>query len=193
VDRPPARPAGLSADGLPPDEAAGLAWLVCRYLAAYGPATVADIQTWSGLTRLREVVEPLRPALATFVNDDGKELYDLPGAPRPGPDADAPVRLVAEFDNLVLSHADRSRVIAGGNRKRLYTKNGIFPGTVLVDGFVLGMWRLSQAARAATLTVEMFESVSRRDRDAIGEEGERMLAFAAPNAQSRDIRLADIV
>jgi hypothetical protein len=192
LDGPPAWPAGLPGDGLPPGEPAGMAWLVCRYLAAYGPATVADIQAWSGLTRLRDVVERLRPALVTFASDEGRELFDLPGAPRPGPDTEAPVRLVAEFDNLILSHADRSRVIADDNRKRLYTKNGIFPGTVLVDGFVVGMWRLSRAARAATLTVEMFEDIPRRDRDAIGEEGEQMLGFAAPDAASRDIRLAGI-
>jgi hypothetical protein len=113
------------------------------------------VQAWSGLTRLREVVERLRPALRTFRDDYRRELFDLPYAPRPDPDTPAPARLVAEFDNLVLSHQDRSRVISDQNRKRLFTRNGIFPGTVLVAGFAAGIWRISQAGTAATLPAAM--------------------------------------
>jgi hypothetical protein len=100
-----------------------------RYLAAFGPATVRDIQAWSGPTRLREPVERLRPSLRIFRDGRGYELFDLPESPRPDPATPAPVRLVAEFDNLVLSHAGRTRVISEQNRKRLFTRNGIFPGT----------------------------------------------------------------
>jgi hypothetical protein len=167
----------------------GLGWLVRKYLAAFGPATVADVQAWSGLTRLREAVDPLRPDLRTFRDEDGRELFDLPDAPRPGPDAPAPARLIAEFDNLVLSHADRSHVISDGHRKRLYTRNGIFPGTVLADGAVVGIWRLSQAAGTATLTIELFQPVPRSARDGITAEGAAMLAFAAPTA-AHDIQFA---
>jgi hypothetical protein len=172
------------------DEGAGLDWLVRRYLAAFGPATVQDVQAWSGLTRLREVVERLRPALRTFRDDCRRELFDLPDAPRPDPDTPAPARLVAEFDNLVLSHQDRSRVISDQNRKRLFTRNGIFPGTVLVAGFAAGIWRISQAGAAATLIVELFGPVTGTDREDIIREGERMLAFAAPAAEQRDVRFA---
>ncbi len=164
--------------------------LVTRYLAAFGPATVLDVQAWSGLTRLREVVERLRPGLRTFRDEQGAELFDLPGAPRPAPDAPAPVRLVAEFDNLILSHADRTRIIAEPNRQRMFTRNGIFPGTVLVDGFVVGMWRIARSRGTATLIIEMFEPVSRRDRDAVTDEGGRLLAFAAPDAPAHDIQFA---
>jgi hypothetical protein len=177
--------------GAPLDERAGLDWLVCRYLAAFGPATIADVQAWSGLTRLREVVERLRPALRIFRDEDGRELFDLPDAPRPEPDTPAPVRLVAEFDNLALSHQDRSRVISAQDRGRLFTRNGIFPGTVLVAGFVTGTWRMSQAAGTATLMVELFGPIADADRDAISREGERMLDFAAPAARTRDIRFAE--
>jgi hypothetical protein len=174
------------------DEHAGLDWLVRRYLAAFGPATVQDVQAWSGLTRLREITDRLRPGLRTFRDEHGRELFDLPDSPRPDPDTPAPVRLVAEFDNLTLSHADRSRVISDQDRKRLFTRNGIFPGIVLVAGFAAGTWRISQAAGATALTVELFGQVADADRDAIRLEGERMLAFAAPTDGPRDIRFAHL-
>jgi hypothetical protein len=166
--------------------------VVLRYLAAFGPATVADAQAWSGLTRLREVTERLRKRLRTFRDEQGRELFDLPDAPRPDRDTPAPVRLVAEFDNLILSHADRTRVISEPDRQRLYTKNGIFPGTVLIDGFVRGMWRITIARRAAVLTVEMFGPVGGRDRDAVAAEGERLLEFAAPGSPDAEFRFGPI-
>jgi hypothetical protein len=172
-------------DGLDP------AGVVTRYLAAFGPATVRDVQAWSGLTGLRAVIEALRPGLVTFRGEDGAELFDLPDAPRPPGDTPAPVRLVAEFDNLVLSHADRTRIISEENRGRLYTINGIFPGTVLMDGFVAGMWRLSTARGSATLTIELWEPVPKAERGTVEAEGERLLAFAAPTA-SHDIRFGPI-
>src|SRR6516165_7818542 len=165
--------------------------LITRYLAAFGPATVADVQAWSGLTRLGEVVDRLRPGLRAFRDEPGRELFDLPEAPRPAPDTPAPVRLVAEFDNLILSHADRARVVSDGNRLRLYTRNGIFPGTVLHDGFVAGVWRLTRSRRTAVLTVELFGSVPSRDRDAVGAEAQRLLGFAAPG-NTHEIRFAPI-
>jgi Winged helix DNA-binding domain len=159
-----------------------LTGLVTRYLAAFGPATVRDIQAWSGLTGLRAVVEALRPGLVTFRSRDGAELFDLPDAPRPPGDTPAPVRLVAEFDNLVLSHADRTRIISEDHRGRLSTINGIFPGTILIDGFVAGMWRLTTARGTAALTLEVWDPVAKTERDALVTEAERMLEFAAPGA-----------
>jgi hypothetical protein len=128
----------------------------------------------------------------TFRDERGKELFDLPDAPRPAPGTPAPVRLVAEFDNLVLSHADRARVISPAHRQRLNTRNGIFPGTVLVDGFVAGIWRIARARGTATLTVEMFTSVSQADRDAVVAEAERLLGFAAAG-DGHEIRFAPLV
>jgi DNA glycosylase AlkZ-like len=175
-----------------PDDREQLDSLVRRYLAAFGPAGAKDAQAWSGLTGLREVMERLRPGLRTFRDERGTELFDLPEAPRPDPESPAPVRLVAEFDNLLLSHADRGRIISEENRKRLFTRNGIFPGTVLADGFAAGMWRLTQARAAATLTVELFGPLTKRDHDALIREAGRLLEFSAPDAQARDIRLAPI-
>jgi hypothetical protein len=165
--------------------------LVKRYLAAFGPATVQDVQVWSGLTRLREVAERMRPGLRTFRDEDGHELFDLPEAPRPGPDTPAPVRLVAEYDNLILSHADRSRIMSDECRKRLFSLPNVFPGTVLVDGFVAGRWRMIRSRAAATLTVELFgERGSGHDRDALTAEAGRVLAFAAPQAGVHEVRFA---
>lgn len=184
--------------GAPLDASSSPDQLVRRYLAAFGPATVRDMQAWSGLTGLREVAERLRPSLRIFQNGIVGELFDLPDAPRPDPGTPAPVRLVAEFDNLVLAHADRTRVLSDASRKRLYRINGVFPGTVLVGGFAAGMWRISRSPAAArspaavTLNIEVFGPVSAADRDALTAEGERMLEFAAPDAEARDIRFAPI-
>jgi hypothetical protein len=166
-----------------------LAGLVTRYLGAFGPATVRDVAAWSGLTGLRAITEELRPSLVTFRDEQGAELFDLPSAPRPDEAAPAPVRLAAEFDNLLLSHADRSRVVHPGHLKRFYTINGIFPGSVLIDGFVAGMWRLARTKGAATLTVELFGSAPEKDQ--VAQEAERMLAFCAAGV-ARDIRFGPI-
>ncbi len=168
---------------------ADLAGLVTRYLGAFGPATVGDVQAWCGLTGLKAVMEQLRPSLATFTDERGAELFDLPSAPRPGGDVPAPVRLVAEFDNLMLSHADRSRVVSAANLSRFYAANGIFPGSVLIDGFVAGTWRLGRDKTAATLTIELFAPV--RDWSSLVEEAGRMLAFCAPDA-SHDVRFTPV-
>src|SRR5580693_15169 len=176
------RPLAASAS---PDE------VVLRYVAAFGPATVADAQAWSGLTGLREVVGRLRPQLRTFRDEQGRELFDLPDAPRPDPDTPVPVRLVAEFDNLILSHADRARVISEPDRQRLYSKNGIFPGTVLIDGFVRGMWRVTAARGVAILAIELFGEAD-DDRDAVAAEGERLLEFVAPGSPDAEIRFGPI-
>jgi hypothetical protein len=178
--------------GRPLEPAVTAEYVVLRYLAAFGPATVADAQAWSGLTRLREVFGRLRPRLRTFRDEQGRELFDLPDTPRPDPDTPAPVRLVAEFDNLILSHADRARIISEPDRQRLSSRNGIFPGTVLIDGFARGMWRVTTARGAAVLAVELFGAVGGGDRDAVTAEGQRLLEFAAPGTPDGEIRFGRI-
>jgi Winged helix DNA-binding domain len=173
----------------PETQAQTLAGLVTRYLGAFGPATVRDAAAWSGLTGLRAVMDQLRPSLVTFRDEQGAELFDLPSAARPGEDVPAPVRLAAEFDNLLLAHADRSRVVHADHLKQFYTINGIFPGAVLIDGFVAGMWRLARTKSTATLTIELFGST--RGRDQVAQEAELMLAFCAPEA-AHDIRFGPI-
>ena len=186
------RRSGEPAYPVPPASPAELAQLVTRYLGAFGPATVRDVQAWSGLTGLKAVLEQLRPSLVTFRDEQGAELFDLPTAPRPGEDTPAPVRLAAEFDNLVLSHAERSRVVSPEATSRLYTVNGVIPATVLVDGFVAGMWRLARTREGATVTIEMFGPERDRERDALIAEANRVLAFAAPGADG-SVRFAPLV
>jgi len=183
------RPSGEPAHPFPAASPAELAHLVTRYLGAFGPATVRDVQAWSGLTGLKAVLERLRPCLVTFRDEQGAELFDLPTAPRPGADVPAPVRLTAEFDNLLLSHAERSRIVTPEATSRLYTVNGVIPGAVLVDGFAAGMWRLTRSRDEAAVTIEMFGPV--RERDALTAEAERVLAFGAPGA-AHQVRFAPL-
>jgi hypothetical protein len=162
--------------------------LLLRYLGAFGPATVADMGTWSGLSALREVVEALRPRLRVFNDQRGRELLDLPDAPRLDPDTPAPVRFLPEYDNVLLSHADRSRVLDPGRLPPLAPGNGGRLGTVLLDGRFAATWRIARFAHGALLTVEPFGAPARADRAALEEEGRRLLAFVAGDA-AHDVRI----
>jgi hypothetical protein len=177
--------------GSPLDPAPSLEQTVLRYLGAFGPATVKDVQTWSGLTRLREVIEQIRPRLLTFRDESGKELFDVPEASRPDPDTQAPPRFLPEFDNLILSHADRSRVITDEYRKVISSKNGMVPATFLVDGFVRGTWKTERSRSRANLEIKPFEPLAREDRDALAEEGERLIRFTGEGAEAFEIYFAE--
>ncbi|MEU8193767.1 winged helix DNA-binding domain-containing protein [Microbispora amethystogenes] len=163
--------------------------MVLRYLAAFGPASVADMRVWSGLTGLRSVVKRLD--LVAYRDENGVELLDVPCAAPPEPDAEAPVRFLPEFDNLLLSHADRRRIIADEHRRRVFTVNGIIRATILVDGFVAGLWRIERAGETATLEIEPFAPLAPAVRDALADEGERLLGFAADRAASHAVRFLD--
>ena len=162
--------------------------LVLRYLAAFGPSTVADAQAWSGLSPLREAFESLRPSLVTFRDERKRELFDIPTAPRPDPDTPAPVRFVPDFDNLVLSHDDRARVIAAEHRPRMTTKNLQVRATILVDGMVAGTWKSERKRKTAVLVIEPFGVVAKRMRALLEAEGESLLAFLEEDATNREIR-----
>ena len=162
--------------------------LVLRYLAAFGPATVADAQAWSGLGPLRDVFESLRPALVTFRDERKRELFDLPTAPRPDPDTPAPVRFVADFDNLVLAHDDRTRIIAAEHRPRITTKNLQVRATILVDGMVAGTWKSERKRKTAVLVIEPFGVIGKRMRALLEAEGESLLTFLEEDATDREIR-----
>jgi hypothetical protein len=168
-----------------PDES--LAHLVHRGLAGFGPMTLADLAAWSGLAIavLRPVVESLR--LVRRPGPGDRELLDVPRAPVVGGDVAAPPRLLAPFDNTILSHADRTRVIDDDTR-RTVIRSGIVDPVVLVDGFARGRWKVARAKRSAELVVEAFGPVPRGHLRALREEAERTLAFAEPEAERRVVR-----
>ena len=143
--------------------------LVLRYLTAFGPATVMDMQNWSGLTKLREVFKRLR--LRVLRGDDGRELFDVPDAPLPDPDTPAPVRFLPLYDNVTLGHKDRSRIVppeAGA----LFTGTNSFWSAVLIDGFVRGSWRYD-----GEMHLRFADDVTNAERDEVEAEGERLRAF----------------
>ncbi|MFF8789303.1 winged helix DNA-binding domain-containing protein [Streptomyces sp. NPDC015125] len=160
--------------------------VLLRYLAAFGPASVKDMQTWCGLTRLREVVDPLRPQLRTFRDESGVELFDLPDAVLPDPDTEAPVRFLPEFDNAALSHADRTRILAPEYRGRTWDRNVAYR-VLLVDGTIRGLWRIDTVGDTAALTIEPFAPLGGKEREAVEDEAAGVLRMTAPEA-AYDIR-----
>ncbi|HEX8769174.1 MAG TPA: winged helix DNA-binding domain-containing protein [Acidimicrobiales bacterium] len=166
--------------------------MVVRYLGAFGPASVADVQVWSGLSRLAEVVERLRPQLDTFSDEHGRELFDLRDGPRPDEDTPAPPRFLPDYDNLLRSHGDRTRVIADEHRRALSTANGVVPGTVLVDGVVAATWWITRAKKAATLHVKPFARLTKPEEHDVRREANGLLQFAAADAGEQDVYLESV-
>jgi hypothetical protein len=162
--------------------------LVQRYLAAFGPASVQDAQAWSGLPRLKDVFEALRPELVTFRDERKRELFDLPDAPRPGSDVPAPIRFLPDFDNLVLAHDDRTRFIAPEHRSRIVTKNLLVRATFLVNGRVAGLWRVERRKATAILVLEPFAPLAKKTLAALEAEGDALLKFVEEDAAAREVR-----
>lgn len=163
--------------------------LVLRYLAAFGPATIADAQAWSSIPNLAPVFAALRPRLVTFPRPRKSELFDLPRAPRPHEDVPAPIRFVPAFDNLILSHADRTRIIADEHRARVSTKNLQILATFLIDGFVAGTWEIQETKKKASLTMSPFAAVPRNVKSELVHEAEKLVRFACKGASSFDVVL----
>lgn len=178
--------------GSDPPDGGDVRALVYRYLAAFGPASVMDAQSWSGLTRLREVFDQMRPQLRVWRGEGGGELFDLPEAPRPDPHTPAPARFLPEYDNLLFSHADRGRVNPEGRGVPLFPGNGAALGYFLLDGVYAGLWRTERLGGKRTgnagdtervlLTIEHFGALSPADRAQLTDEGLRLLDFLAPQA-----------
>jgi hypothetical protein len=187
-------PFGLAEDWIgrcdPPDLA--LQELIRRYLGAFGPATVTDAQTWLGISGLKPTFAALRPDLVVFRGERGKEYFDLPNAPRPPAETPAPVRFLPDFDNLLLSHADRTRVIADDHRRIVYQKGNLrLLPTFLVDGVIAGMWRSERKRKDATLTITPFAPLSPATQRALAEEGEGLIRFIEDDAATHAVAFAE--
>jgi hypothetical protein len=161
--------------------------LILRYLAAFGPASVKDIQLWSGARGLQHTLDELRPILLTFRDEQGKELFDLPQAPRPAAETPAPVRFLPDFENLLLSYVDRRRIIADKYRPLLFTGNSRLI-TFLVDGFVGGTWKIERQPASITLIIQPFEPLSQEVQRQLSEEGEQLLHWIEEDAESYEIQ-----
>jgi hypothetical protein len=144
--------------------------MVRRYLRAFGPATPADATAWSGVGGMRQVFEDLRPELRTFQDEAGRELFDVEDGLLPDEDTEAPVRFLPEYDNTLLAHKDRSRVIADEHRKLIYIGAGLMVGTVLLDGLASATWRIKDGE----LSLEPFRRLTKAERKAIEPEAEAL-------------------
>jgi len=166
--------------------------LVWRCLAAFGPATLADIAQFAGQVppRVRPTLERLAPKLRTFSDQEGRLLYDLPRAVRPGADVPAPVRFLPRYDELLISYKHRDRVIAPAHRRAVYTKNAIVEAVFTVDGFAAGTWGLVRTKGEAILRVAPFARLPPRERAAVEAEGRDLLSFLAPDATMMGVRFA---
>jgi len=169
--------------GAAPDQVA------LRYLAAFGPASARDIAAWSGWSGVGDLVERLRPRLRTFADEAGRELLDLPGAPLPAADTPAPVRFLPEWDNVLVAHADRERIMPPEHRDALVTQY-LGRAMVLVDGFVRGWWRVERGRSAATLRVSLLDDGARAQAGAVHDEGVALLDFVAGDASRREVVVA---
>jgi hypothetical protein len=173
--------------GAPVEPGASPQELVRRHLAAFGPASAADVQAWCGLTGMAAVLEEMRPGLRAFRTEAGRELLDLPDATRPDEDVPAPARLLPEFDSLVLAHADRTRVIADEHRAGLVTRNLRVRATFLWDGFAAGTWTAQRTRGTATLTLTPFARLPRGATKALEGEAEALIRFTEPEAKDHQI------
>ncbi|MCO1594451.1 winged helix DNA-binding domain-containing protein [Micromonospora sp. RHAY321] len=153
--------------------------LVRRYLAAFGPAATADLRAWCGLAGLPRAVTALRAELVTFRDERGRQLIDLPDAPRPDPDTPAPVRFLPAFDNAVLGYHDRSRIVDDAHRGLSVAGERV----VLVDGRVAATWGVA----AGTVTVTPLGRFSRTERAAVAEQGQELASFLSGGESDRAI------
>ncbi|WP_370961519.1 winged helix DNA-binding domain-containing protein [Amycolatopsis sp. cg9] len=167
---------GRDVDPLAEDDAVGQV-LVRRYLAAYGPAATADLRAWSGLAGLPAAVKAVREELVAFRDERGRELLDLPDAPRPDPDTPAPVRFLPAFDNAILGYDDRSRIIDDAHRGLSVAGERV----VLVDGRVAATWQ----ATDETVVVKPLRRLTKAERTEVAAEGGELASFRSDGESDR--------
>lgn len=160
-----------------------------RYLAAFGPATGADLVAWCRVTGLGEVIARLRPRLRVLHDADGRELFDVPGAPHPSANTPAPPRFLPDYDNVLLSHVDRNHVFPDVHRRVIQTTNGVLPGAVLVDGSVAASWSVERDGDRARLLIRPLDLPDSARPD-VREEGFGLLTLVAADARRTEVVFA---
>lgn len=170
-------------DDTPPDD------LVLRYLAAFGPASAADAQAWSGFQGLGAVLERMRPKLRVVTDERGRELFDAPDAEIASEDVAAPARFLPEFDNLIVGRSEE-RFLAKGHRSKVFLSGLRVIPTVLVDGLVAATWKTERKKNVATLAIEPFAAFAKKVKAEVEEEGEALLRFIEPDAKTFELGFA---
>jgi winged helix DNA-binding protein len=176
--------------GARPAEDDAIAHLIRRAIAAFGPVTLADIARFAGQSpaRIRPVLERMRPSLATFVDEQRRQLFDLPRSPRPDGETRAPIRFLPRYDEALIAYQHRDRIIASRHRPAIYSNNAIIEAVLLVDGAVEGIWALERTKGDAILRIKPFAKLRPRDRAEAAAEGERLARFMAPDATTHGVR-----
>jgi hypothetical protein len=170
-----------------------VAALVRGYLASCGPANINDLQTWTGISGLKPAMEALRAELVVYKDDDGKELFDLPALPIAPADAPAPVRFIPEYDNLLISHKDRRRIIADEDRNKVFLSAARVLNTFLVDGFVRGTWKITREKTRTLLTIAPFRPLDAAAQGALAAEGESLVRFIENSATATvDVQFSSV-
>jgi len=161
--------------------------LLLRYFAAFGPASVADAQSWSGLQSLRAVVDKLRPKLKTFRDERGRELFDVADAPRPEDDTPAPIRFLQEFDNVLMGYQDRARILDDAHKPFVLLPGLRVASTILIDGRIAAAWKVGRVKKRAVMSIQPFQKMSKQTIAGVTAEGERLSQFMEPDAAGHDV------
>jgi hypothetical protein len=179
-------------NGSRPTEDAALRLLISRCVAAFGPVTLADVCQFAGQVppRIRPVLERMAGKLVTFVDEQGRTYYDLPRAPRPDAETKAPLRFLPRWDEVLIAYQHRERIAPKRYLPAIYSKNGIIESSILIDGFVSGIWAPERTKTDAVIRVKPFTRLSPRDRASAEAEGEKLARFLAPEAKTVGVRFA---
>ena len=161
-----------------------------RYLAAFGPADVMDFQTWTGMTRLKSPLKATVDTLVIYHDEDGRLLYDLPGVPIVEEETPAPIRFLPEYDNILIAHKQRGRILPEEHRKKVFVSAGRVLGSVIIDGFVGAIWKVERDKKRATLRLTLFQKQADDTLNAIETEGLKLIRFIEDDADSHSVEFS---
>jgi hypothetical protein len=158
-----------------------------RYLRAFGPASIKDFQFWVGITKLQDMLKGIKDQFTVYKDEKGTELFDLPDLQIPEGDTPAPIRFMPEYDNLVIGHDSRVRVLADEHYKRVFLSAARVRSMILVDGFVAGAWKIDKTKGQIVLSIEPFVMLDNSTQETLEVEGQRLMKFVEPNGKSYSV------